>query len=109
MEMYKYKIDTNTDGNFMLIKMFKTIFPHTKITYVNNTMDRKIILHDYNNSCVPQMGVCRVTIINKGIEFQCSVSLVLGNGLVLLGMPNCQRLQQLSINCHTMNDEQKDK
>ena len=50
------------------------------------------------------MGVC---IINKGTDFQCSFFLVHGNGPALLGILDCKRLQLLSINCHTKNDEQK--
>ena len=53
------------------------------------------------------MGVYGITIINKGPVFQCSFFVVQGNYLALLGIPDCDILQLLSINCHTLNDEQK--
>ena len=34
-----------------------------------------------------QIGVCKITVIDKCIEYQCSFFLVTGNGSVLLGMP----------------------
>ena len=47
------------------------------------------------------MGICKVIII-KDIEFQCNLFIVSGNGLTLLGMPDCERLQLLGITCDTM-------
>ena len=44
---------------------------------------------------------------NKGIEFQYSFFVVLGNGPTLLGKPVCEKLQLLSISYNTMYDEQK--
>ena len=38
--MYEYKI-YGTDGNLMLIKMLKVLFPYTKITDQKNSVDRK--------------------------------------------------------------------
>ena len=46
-----------------------------------------------------KLGLCKVTILNKGIEFWCRFFVVLGNGPALL------RIQ--SVNCITMDDEQK--
>ena len=77
-----------------------TICKH-KITDLNKSKDRKII--KINNSCIPQMGVCKVTIINKGIKYQSIFFLVSGNRLALFGMPDCERLQLLSINCQAVN------
>ena len=44
---------------------------------------------------------------NKGIEFQCSLS-VLDNGPALLGRPYCEKLHPLYINFNTMDDKQKE-
>ena len=52
-------------------------------------------------------GLCRVTINNKGIEYQCTFFEVSGNGPALLGMINCKRLKLLILNCQTTNDKQK--
>ena len=49
MEMYEHKIDTGSDGNIMPINMFKMLFPHTKITDLNKSIDRKRILCTYNS------------------------------------------------------------
>ena len=95
VEICKCKIDTGCNGNLMLIKMFKTLFPHSKITNLDRPLDRKIILCTCYNSCLPQMAVSKVTIINNGIECQCSFFVVQGNGPALLGVPDCERLQQL--------------
>ena len=40
MEICKYKIDTGIDGNIMPIKIFKTLFPHTKTTGLYKYTDR---------------------------------------------------------------------
>ena len=53
----------------MSIKVFKVLFPHVRITDLNKSIDRKIILCAYNNSCKQQMGEDKVTIIEKGIAF----------------------------------------
>ena len=52
-----------------------------------------------------QMGLCRITIINKCIEYQCNFFIVPGNGLALLGISDCESLQLLSINCQTTTDQ----
>ena len=91
----------------MLARMFRVLYPNTKITDLNKSVDKKVILHAYNNPCIPQMGVCEVTRINKVIKYQFSFFVVAGNGPALLGMPDCERLQQLSINCETMNNEKR--
>ena len=81
----------------MPIRMFKALYqntkitdlnPNTKITHLNKSIE-KIKLHTYNNSCIPPMGVCNVTTVNKGIEYQCSLFVVPGNTPALLGMSDC--------------------
>ena len=58
----KCKIDTDSDGNLMPIRMYKMLFLHTNVNELN--ISKKIVLHAYNNVCIPQMGISRVTIIN---------------------------------------------
>ena len=53
----------------MLINMFKTLFPRISITDLIKYTDTKVVLCTYNNSCIPQLGVCKVSIIHKGFEF----------------------------------------
>ena len=55
------------------------------------------------------MDACKITIIKKGIKFQCNFFVVMGNWPALLGMPDCERLQLLGINCNTTNAGQNGK
>ena len=64
----EYKIDTSSDGNLATIRMLKALYWNTEITHLNKAVDTKIILHAYSNSCIPQLGVCKVNIINKSIK-----------------------------------------
>ena len=42
IETYKYKIDINSSGNLMSIRMFdEELYPNTKNTYLNNSADKK--------------------------------------------------------------------
>ena len=52
----------------MLIRMYRTPFLHTNVIKLKESIE-KIALYAYNNSCIPQMGVGRETIINKTIEY----------------------------------------
>ena len=42
------------------------------------------------------MGVCKKNTINKDNEYQSSKFVVPGNGLALLGKPDCERVQLLA-------------
>ena len=64
----EHKIGIGSHGNLMLIRMYKMIFPHTDINELHKSIN-KIVLCVYNTSCIPQMGMCKVTIINKGIKY----------------------------------------
>ena len=83
-EICEYKIDTSIIGKLMPIRMFKVLYLNSKITYL------KIILYAYNNPCILQMGVYKVNIINKCINYLCSFFLVPGNRPALLGMSDCK-------------------
>ena len=85
------------------------MWTHTRITNLNKSIDRIIIFCTYNNLCIPQMGVCKVTIIDKGIGFQYSLFSVLQIRLELLGMLDHKMLRLLNIKCNTSDDEQKRK
>ena len=88
-EICKYKTDTGSDGNLMPIKMFRMVFPYTNITDLNKSMDKNSIIH-LSNSYIPQMGVCKITIINKGIECIYSFFVMLDNEPALLEMADCE-------------------
>ena len=98
-ETCKYIIDIGSDGNLMAIRMFSL----PNITKLNKM--KKYCMHATIHA-YPKC-LCRVTIINKVTGNQCSFFVVHGNGPALLGMQDCERLQLLSINCQTTNDQQK--
>ena len=101
----EYKIDKDSDGSLMPIKMYRTLFPHTKL---NESINKNVVLCTCNNSCILQMDICRGIIINEDIEYQCNFFVVPGIGLALLGMPECEWLQLLRINCQATNDQCKE-
>ena len=68
----EYKIGTGSDGNLMPIRRYKVLFLHANISQPKQSINKKAVLHTCNISCTPQMGICRVTIINKGITYWCS-------------------------------------
>ena len=90
----------------LAIKKFKVIFPDTEIADLNKFSDKKVVLHAYNNSCIPQMDVCKVVLINKGIKFQSNFFVVLRNGPALLGILGCERYQLLTFKGDTRNADQ---
>ena len=45
------------------------------------------------------LGMFKVKITHKGFKFKCNFFVVPGDGLALLGVPNCERLPLLSIKC----------
>ena len=63
---------------------------------------KKVVLHTNSNSGIPQVGICKMAIINKGTELQCNFFVMTGSGTSLLGMPDCERIQELSMKGSTM-------
>ena len=79
--------------------MFKTLFPHAKITDQKKSQERKMIIHAYNKAYIQQMRIHRET------RKPCSFFVMAGNGPVLLGMQDCEGLQLLSMNYYATNDD----
>ena len=50
-----------------------------------------------------QLGTCRVKLMHKNVEMLCSFFPVPGNSPSLIGMPDCERLQLLIVNCNTID------
>ena len=67
-------------------------------------MNRKIVVHVYNNSCIPQIEICGPALINKDVEYKCNYFAVPGYGLSFLWMPDCECLELLSKNHKMIND-----
>ena len=53
----------------MPITMHKLLFLKTNIDGLKKPMHKKIVLNAYNNPCTPQMGMCQISTINKGIKY----------------------------------------
>ena len=49
----------------MPIGRYKASFLNININELNKSINKKV-LHTYNNSCIPQMGICKVALSNKG-------------------------------------------
>ena len=84
--MCKYKMDTGSDGNLIPINVQNVVsaYKHkeTKQIYL-----KKITII---TSWIPQRGISRVAVINKGIKYQWNFFVVPGNGPTLLGIPDCK-------------------
>ena len=52
------------------------------------------------------MDICYVAVVNKSIKYRCSFIVVPGNRPALLGMPNCDWVKLLTMNCQTADDTQ---
>ena len=99
IEICKYKIDTGCDSNLMPYRMHRILCLCINYKEINKCMHKEIVFWTHNYLCNPQIGICRLTLIDKDIEYQYSFFVVPGNGPALLGMPDCEGLQLLSINC----------
>ena len=53
------------------------------------------------------MGMCCIAIFNKGIEYRCMIFVEAGNGPALLGMPDCEQLKLLNVNCQAIDDQHR--
>ena len=104
------KLHTGSDGNLMPIRMYKVPFLQTNIDEINKSRNKKIVFCAYNNSCISQMDICHITVLNKCFEYQCSFFVVPGNRPALLGMPGCEWLKLLTVNFQTqMTNTKSDK
>ena len=71
--------------------------------------NEKVILCTHNNSGIPQLGVYIVQIMHKGIQKPCRLFIILGEGPVLLGMPDVQTFELLSVNYNTIGQNSKNR
>ena len=100
----QYKIDTGGNGNLMPVNMFKVLFPNTTIAHLNKCIDQKVILCAHNNSCIPQIGICKITTISQRhsvpMQFFCSAWKW---ARTKRDARKIERLQMLSINFSTID------
>ena len=76
--MSEYKLDTDSDGNIMLIRMHKELFQQTSTNNLNISI--KIAVCMSNNSFIPHVGKCEILFV------------VPGNGWAILETPCCEQL-----------------
>ena len=67
--MCNYKLDTRSDGNLMLIRMYKLPFLQTNMDELKKAINTEIVLPAYNNSICHKWDICHTAIFNKGIEY----------------------------------------
>ena len=51
-------VNEGSNGNLMPIRMYKMPFPQNNIDDLNKSISKKIVLHAYNNSHIPEMMMC---------------------------------------------------
>ena len=107
--MVPYKVDMGSDGNMMPLCIYKKSFTRATVQQLAATRDTNIKLKYVQPTTITQLGICRVKLEHDSEHKVCSFIVVPDNGQVLLGMPNIEILNILTINCNTLGTEEADK
>ena len=97
-----YKIDTGSEGNIMLLYIFRKLFANISEDQLKRSVKGNIKLKMYNDMDIMHLGTCAVQIKFKNIKKRCMFFVVLGNGQVLLGMPDTAVLNLINFNIDPM-------
>ena len=54
-----------SDGNIMLLHIFKKLFPGVTNEWLAETFSKCILLKTYNKTTITQLGTCKVIIEHK--------------------------------------------
>ena len=81
------------------------MFPRVTESQLMKTVKNHIKLRMYNKTCITQLGTCVVIIDYKNNRKKCEFSVVLGNGQVLLGMPDTAALNIINVNIDSIEAE----
>ena len=100
-----YKSDTGSEGNIMLLYIFKKLFRNTTEEQLKRSIKSHIRLRMYNKTSIMQLGMCEVIIKFKNFKKRCVFFVVPGNGQALLGMPDTAALQIININIDSIQAE----
>ena len=57
-----YKVDTGSEGNLMLLYIFKKLFRNKSVEQLKRSIKSNIKLKTYNGMQIEQLGMCAVTI-----------------------------------------------
>ena len=79
-----YKIDMGSEGNIILLYIFKKLFKNTTEEQLKESIKNHIRLHTYNKTNIMQLGTCTVLIKFKNVKKCCVFFVVPGNSQVLL-------------------------
>ena len=98
-----YKIDTGSEGNLMLLYIFRKLFAYMSKEQLKRLVKENIKLKMYNGMHITQLGTCTVQIKFKNIKKRCIFFVVPGNGQVLLGMPDMAVLNLINLNIDSIH------
>ena len=76
----RYKFDTGSEGNILLLFMFKNLFKNTTEKQLQKSIKSHIRLETYNKMHITQLGTCIIVIKFKNIRKRCMFFVVPGNG-----------------------------
>ena len=68
---------------------------------------QKTVLKTYNESYIPQLGICYITIKHKNAQKICRFLVLSRNGPTSLDIPDIKVLDSLRINCSIIEESQK--
>ena len=105
--MCEFKLNRGRDDYLTPLRRYKRLFPQTNINELSKSIDKKLVLHAYNNPCISQIGICHILIITKDIETGHIFFVVPGNRLASLGMLNCEQLELLIVNWQITDDSHR--
>ena len=100
-----YKIDTGSEGNLMLLYIFKKLFRNGSVEHLKRSIKSNIKLKTYNGMQIEQLGTCVVTIKFKDLKKWCVFFVVPGNDQVLLRMPGTAVLNIINLNIDSIQKE----
>ena len=86
--------------------MCKSLFHKSKIEALHAIKNNVVVLKTYNNSNIEQIGAYSVKLRHKDKVVRCRFFVVLGDGSVLLEMPDIELLGILKITCDVVEDQQ---
>ena len=97
-----HKVDTGCDGNIMPLHIYKILFPRATKEQLAAITNTNVQLKTYTRTTATQLGICKIKIEHNNKQRMCNFFVVLGNRQPLLGMPDIEILDILTINCNTM-------
>ena len=96
-----YKIDTRAQCNVIILAILINFDPEPDFCSVN------IKLSAYNNSKVPVLGKCSLTLKHKKDQFDVSFIIVDSQSMIILGLANSESLHLIKcISVVNVSDEQ---